>query len=62
MIITDIRWDGSGNPVEFKVAEANWAMTAQNTWQNPTGQIPWMRTIDLRSGETHSGNFVVSFQ
>jgi hypothetical protein len=46
MIIVDIRWDGNGNPAEFKVAESNYG----GGWQNPAGMVPWQRTIDIRSG------------
>lgn len=44
MIITDIKWDKNGNPISFRVAEANcgsgWA-------QNPAGMIPWQRAIGV---------------
>lgn len=46
MIIVDIRWDAAGNPVEFKVVESNWG----TGWQNPSGMIPWQRTVGTRSG------------
>jgi hypothetical protein len=40
MIIVDVDWRG-GTPARFRVAEANWG----NEWINPTGQIPWQRTV-----------------
>jgi len=48
MIVVDIRWDASGNPVEFKVAESNWG----SGWQNPPGMLPWLRTVGTRTGIT----------
>jgi hypothetical protein len=41
MIILDIAWSAQGQPLAFKVAEAN---ASQMVWQNPLGQVPWQRT------------------
>jgi hypothetical protein len=50
MLILDIRWDSAGNPVEFKVAEANFG----TGWINPSGQIPWQRVVGSRTGITYN--------
>jgi hypothetical protein len=42
MLITDIEWDANGNPIRFRVAEAN---AEADVWSNPDGQVPWQRTI-----------------
>jgi hypothetical protein len=42
MLITDILWDSAGNPVQFRVVEAN---AGDDVWSNPIGEIPWDRTV-----------------
>ena len=59
MIIVDIDWNASGNPTAFKVAEANYA----SAWQNPVGQIPWSRTVQVgRTVQWGAGYQVVNFE
>ncbi|MDO8785080.1 MAG: hypothetical protein Q7J12_02575, partial [Syntrophales bacterium] len=40
MIITDVLWE-NGNPIKFRVAEANYG----TGWENPRGSVPWERTV-----------------
>ena len=49
MIITDVNWN-NGTPTQFKVCEANWA----TGWANPSGAVPWERTVSC--GRTVSAN------
>lgn len=41
MLIVDIYWDSKGNPLQFRVAEANYGPG----WTNPPGMPPWSRTV-----------------
>jgi hypothetical protein len=40
-IIVAVYWDGSGQPTHLRLAESNWG----TGWNNPTGQVPWSRTV-----------------
>ena len=49
-IIVDIHWDTSGMPDQIKVVESNFSNKAAGSWpQNPSGEVPWLRVVDLRS-------------
>ena len=59
MVIVDIEWDASGRAVRFKVAEAN---AANSRWGNPTGMIPWERTVQFRYVQADANVRVVDFE
>lgn len=59
MIIVDIEWDASGKPVCYKVAEAN---AANSTWKNPSGMIPWERSVQFRIVPADKSTRVVNFE
>ena len=40
-IIVAVYWDASGQPTQLRLAESNWGIG----WNNPTGQVPWNRTV-----------------
>jgi hypothetical protein len=42
MLIVDINWT-AGRPIQLRVAEANYG---NNAWTNPTGMVPWSRTVN----------------
>jgi hypothetical protein len=55
-VIVDVEWR-AGVPVRFKVAEANYG----SGWMNPSGQVPWERTVAV--GRIVSAGYkVVSFE
>lgn len=64
MIIIDIYWDKNGNPISFKVAEAN---NGAGWSKNPPGQVPWLRTVRVGDREIKASDayfndcYVVSF-
>lgn len=60
MIITDIYWNASGVPTKVKVRESNYCTSCG--FNNPTGQVPWQRTVNSREVTLDSTVKVVSFQ
>jgi hypothetical protein len=59
-VLIDICWDRNGNPTQYKLGEAN----ADNViWHNPTGMIPWTRTVHTgRTVYGSNGWNVISFE
>lgn len=49
-IITEVKFDGNGNPLAHLV-ESNWGQG----WSNPSGQVPWERMINVRQQEVPIG-------
>jgi len=59
MIIIDVLYDKNGNPLKLKVAESNYP--TGNSWSNPNGQVPWLRTV--KGGrEVGFGNVIVDYE
>ena len=56
MIIIDVYHDSEGNPTGLKVAESNWGVG----WNNPSGQVPWLRNIGTRDNESF-GHTIVNY-
>jgi len=55
-IIIAVKWGANGNVTSLRLAESNWGVG----WQNPTGQVPWERTITNAREVSETGYSEVS--
>jgi hypothetical protein len=62
MLIVDINWDATGNPVQFKVVESNWPSAGMTKWTNPAGEVPWERVVDARIVTPNSGYLFIDYE
>ncbi len=54
MLITDILWKNN-LPAAYQVVEANYNTSLSFWSQDPTGQVPWLRTVDQRPTSIKNG-------
>ncbi len=40
-VLSDVKYDASGRPVDFEVIDSNFT----SNWSDPTGDVPWERTV-----------------